>query len=158
MNRNLSLFLLSLALVQSAHAAGSQPSLYVQVRNTKLRQEAKFWSAQAASLDYGAVVSPISAASTDKSWLKVKFGTIEGYVHISAVTKRRIVLSGQKGPANQGVDQSSIVLAGKGFNNQVESKFGAARGLDFSTVDEVEKLSVDGAEEALFVTEGKLNS
>lgn len=142
----------------TALAAASEALLYVQVRNTKLRAEPKFWSAQKADLDYGSAVTPLGAAPNDKSWLKVKKGDTEGFVHVSAITKRRIVLSGQAVPNGKGVDQSSIVLAGKGFNSQVEDKYRAANGLDYAAVDEVTKLGVDGAEEAAFIAEGKLNS
>ena len=141
----------------SALAASSEAALYVQVRTTALRSDPTFWSPQKTTLSYGSKVSPLSAAPTDKSWLKVKSGSEEGYVHVSAVTKRRIVLSGQPAPTGN-VDQGSIVLAGKGFNNQVENKYRAANGLDYGAVDEVEKLGVDGAEEATFIKEGKLNS
>lgn len=150
--------LLCLLPTRSLEGAAPDPMLYIQVRSTKLRAKPEFWSQAIADLSYGSVLSPLGAAPTDKSWLKVKLDATEGYVHVSSVTKRRIVLKASAIGGDKNVDQSSIVLAGKGFNSQIENNYGSAKGLDYAAVNEVEKLNVDPGEEGLFVSEGKLAS
>lgn len=143
---------------QSLAGAGADPMLYIQVRSTKLRAKPEFWSAALADLSYGSALTPLGAAPTDKSWLKVKLDATEGYVHVSSVTKRKIILKASADTNGKNVDQSSIVLAGKGFNSQIENNYRSAKGLDYSAVDEVEKLGVDPGEEGQFVSDGKLTS
>lgn len=141
------------------HSAQPEAALYLQVRSSKLRSKPEFWSAPLADLSYGATMTPLGAAPTDKSWLKVKYESQEGFVHVSSVTRRKVIFNANaSAQAGKSVDQSSVVMAGKGFNKQIENKFGSAKGLDFAAVDEVEKTVVDPVVEAAFVHEGKLSS
>lgn len=156
--RHVSLFVfaLSLLLPNSGTSAPKEAILYVQVRNSKLRRDPEFWAPALADLTYGSVLTGLNGGPSGKMWLKAKFGTVEGFVHISAISRRKIVFDANAITRAGGIDQSSIVLAGKGFNNQVENKFKASQGLDFSPVDEIERLGVDGSEESEFIKNGKL--
>ena len=134
-------------------AAPKEGLLYLQVQQSRLRSQPQFWSPPLADLNYGD--SALGAAPKDKSWLKVKFGDKEGYVHVSSVTSRKVIVKGSaKVSAN--VDPSSVVLAGKGFNKQVEGNYGASKGLNYKAVDLVEANKVESAEETAFLVSGGL--
>lgn len=151
------LFLAFLVAPQILSAGTQESFLYIQVRESTLRAEPKYWGQTLAKLPYGAKLISLGAVPADRSWLKVKLESTEGYVHLSAVTKRRIVLSSSAAPGASQVDASSVVLAGKGFNRQVEGAYASSKGLDFSSVDEVEKYRVETAAGAAFIKDGKLS-
>lgn len=137
------------------HAAPPRP-LYVQVRESTLRSEPQFWSPTVQILKYGDVLEPLGAVPGSKAWLKAKVGEREGYVHVSAVTSRKVVFNAStKSDMVRGAS-GDVVLAGKGFNKQVENHYGASKGLDFEVVNEVEKVKVDPLEQAAFIRDGGL--
>ena len=152
-----SLILASFLLPGVSQAAPKESLLYVQVKESKLRSEPQFWSSSVKNLTYGTALTVLGAAPTDKSWIKVKLGDAEGYVHIAAVTKRKVILSSSTKGVQTNVDPSSVVMAGKGFNKQVEGSYAAKKGLDFKSVDKAEQNKVDPAEEASFIKDGKLS-
>jgi hypothetical protein len=146
-------------LIPSIVFAANPPesSLYINVRESKLRQDPQFWAPTVANLPYGTKLAALGAGSKDKQWLKVRLDSNEGYVHVSAVTKRRVVLGSASVGAGDKVDPNTVVMAGKGFNSQVEKSYASSKGLDFKSVDEVEQYKVDSSEGAAFVKSGKLS-
>lgn len=138
-----------------AHAAPSK--VYVQVRESQLRAEPKFWASTVAQLPYGTALISEGKSAGNKSWLQVKLGEQSGYVHSSAVTSRRVIVSGSGGMVDPKADMSSVVVAGKGFNKQVESSYMNSKGMNFAVVDEVERYTVSGSELGSFIQDGKLN-
>jgi hypothetical protein len=147
---------MSFQLAEIAFASPKQKLLYVQVRESKLRAEPQFWSSTVQDLSYGSSLVALGAAPGNKSWVRAKSGEHEGFVHMSAVTSRKIVLVASDKPGLVRAPSSDVMLAGKGFNQQVENHYGTSKGLDFSVVDEVEKLRVDPLEQATFIREGDL--
>ncbi len=159
MLKNLLRYLLLAAIILPAigQAAPKEALLYVQVKESKLRSQPQFWASSAANLTYGDVLTALGAAPSDKSWIKVKKGDTEGYVHVAAVTKRKVILSSSTKGVQSNVDPSSVVMAGKGFNRQVENSYASKKGLDFKSVDKAEQNKVDPSDEAAFIKEGKLS-
>lgn len=152
------LFVLAvLPFVPVSDAAPQQKMLYVQVKESTLRSQPKFWSSTVAPLLYGSELTPIAAAPEDKSWLKVKLGAVEGFVHATAVTNRKLSLGGATKSINPKVDSLSMSLAGKGFNKKVEGAYASSKGIDFSGVDALEAHTVDGIALYAFIHEGKLS-
>ncbi len=146
----------SLALVSLASAAPSQKNIYIQVRETRLRTQPEFWAPTVKVLSYGDFLTPLGAAQNNKSWLKAQLGGEQGYVHVSAVTSRKIVLASSRNTDAVRASSSEIVLAGKGFNKQVENHYKSSKGLDFAGVDEVEQLKIDPVEQVMFLQAGEL--
>lgn len=132
-------------------------SLFVQVKQSSLRAEPKFWGSTLAELTYGTELIPVGAASEDKNWIKVKLGEVEGYAHLTAVTSRKIALGPSTKKVNTNLDSISTSLAGKGFNKQVESSYASSKGLDFSVIDKIEAQKIQSSELYSFLKEGKLN-
>lgn len=142
--------------IANVHAAPQSKVLYLQIKEAKLRSEPKFWALGVADLSYGAELTPLSAISDNSGWLKVKFGSTEGYIHSTAVTSRKVILKSLENVDNK-VDTSTAVLAGKGFNSQIESSYASAHGVSYASVDEVAALKIDSARFLTFLHDGKLN-
>jgi hypothetical protein len=141
------ILIISFFLPASVFAANTP--LYVKVREAKVRTEPKQWAPSVASLKYG---DRVSVVSEDGAWLKLS----NGYLHSTAVSERRVVLEASKS-VNKGGDDKDVILAGKGFNKEVENSYAAKnRSLNYSEVDRMEKLKVSDRELASFVGEGKL--
>lgn len=140
--------------VGSASESGDT-HLYIQVKTARLRVEPKHWSPSGAALAYG---SPIEEIARDGDWLKVRGpGGEEGFLHTSAVTSRSVVFKGKVGEAEIRTEPNEVVLAGKGFANQLETVFRSGQpGLDYAAVDKLEQRVVDGEVLEKFLREGKL--
>ena len=101
----------------AAWAAGrasedGKESVYVQLQSTKLRADTKHWAAARANLKYGDRLIVLGAKD---DWLNVKSGKTSGFVHVTAVTPREVVLQRSGKNLNASADSADIVLAGKGF-------------------------------------------
>lgn len=150
-----------LALTSLAHrpafGLGDQAldTVNVKVRAAKVRVEPKAWATAVTTLQYGDSIQAVSSAD---GWLKVRTaGGKQGYLHESAVTTKRILLS-KKGVSGDGTaDRADVVLAGKGFNRAVERDLAAQdSSLNFKGVDEMERLQVRDTELAAFMKAGQL--
>lgn len=151
--------LLNFSFLSPAFGAAppEQKTLFVQVKDTALRAEPKFWSTSLSKLPYGSALTPLSTSGENASWVKVKFNELEGFVHLSSVTKRKVVFNATTNAPAHGVDTSTIVLAGKGFNRQVEGSFASAKGVSYAPVDTVEGYTVNSDAFAKFLLDGGLN-
>lgn len=142
----LSLLLLGgTAFTQSAIA---DDRAYVQVRDAKVRSQAKIWAPSVASVAYGDALTKLDEES---GWSKVKTvkGT-SGFIPTSALTARKVVFTSHTAAGGGGVDATDAILAGKGFDQSVEKNF-AGRGGDFQAVNHMERIVISDAELRDFV-------
>jgi len=133
----------------------STGALFIQVKTARLRIEPKHWSPSGAALQFG---SSVEELSREGDWLKVKgAGEEVGFLHASAVTSRSVVFKGKVSETDVRTEPTDVVLAGKGFANQLESVFRSGEpGLDYATVDKLEQRVMDGEALAKFLRDGKL--
>jgi len=144
--------LMALLVVPPVVTMASAESLYVKVRATSLRAEPKQWASAVANLRYG---DSLKVISTSGAWHSVQSGNKTGYVHNSALSERKIVLKASDAVAAG--DDRDVVLAGKGFNKEVERGYAASnRSLNYSQVDIMERRTVSDSEIASFIRAGKL--
>ena len=97
--------------------------LYVQVQSSKLRQAPQQWAPAVSDVSYG---DRLTVLERQAYWLKVRTAEenqdsiAEGFLHSSAVTERKVVLSSSSEVLlNTRVDEQDVYLAGKGFNDEV---------------------------------------
>ena len=163
-NIHLSIALLAcLASVEAAQCASpnnpNEKAVYVEVRNTKLKSKPDYLSSNLADLTYGATLYP-AGDSSNEAWLKVKSSNgVVGYVHSSALSPRRVVLNttGSKNMLRSDENPSDIVMAGKGFNKEVEREFAANNpSLNLSAVNSMERLKIGEGETKAFARAGGL--
>ena len=148
--------LISIAMPQRVLAQFPRSEvLSIVVRESKLRASGSHWAAPRADLRYGDVVTVVNPG---KSWIEVSVPSgAQGFVHASAVTSRRVILKAGMNPLDSNVEPTDVVLAGKGFNEDVEDLYKTQEAaLDFAFIDRWEKQRP--TDEALknFMTEGGL--
>lgn len=129
-------------------------NVYVSVKQTELRSGTGRFSSVLSVLEYGD--SLVVVESGDKN-TKVRMSDgQEGWVSTHALTKKKITKSGDGDAAKASTKE--IALAGKGFSEESEKAYQQANStLDFSKVDEIEKISVPDEVLDEFITDGKLN-
>ncbi len=150
MNKSIFAFAFLLASVPSAFA---EP-VWVQVRQSQLRAQPKFYASSTGSVRYGDKLERVSESG---GWVKVQAQGREGYLPLSAVSEDHIVLSSadlQKVRA----DSTQVVLAGKGFSKEVEQQYKRdGSQLRYDLVDYVEQSArVSPGEVSQFINQGGL--
>lgn len=128
-------------------------NLYVEVKATQIRSAPKYWASAVAGARYG---DELTKVSESEGWYEVKNKSgAKGYIHSSAVTPRKIVFSSKDITSES--SSADIVLAGKGFNKEVEGEYAAQNSnLDFASVNTVESLRVPESSVSEFIKSGKL--
>ncbi len=144
---------LAVLLAITAGVALAGP-MSVQVRNAKVRATPSQLGKTVATVDYGAVVE---AGAAQNGWCPVTMpdGTT-GWLHESALTRKRIAMSAGTSDAATGVSSDEVALAGKGFNEQVEAKMRADGKLDYTWVDRMSQFQVTPDQITSFRAQGNL--
>jgi hypothetical protein len=90
------------------------------------------------------------------AWYKVEAGGSTGWMHESALTRKRIVLRPGAEDVEEAASDDELALAGRGFSSEVEADFSARHDIDFTWVDRMEKMKVSEAEKARFLEKGEV--
>ncbi len=129
-----------LCLVATLCVSGSvalAESMSVQVKESPLRSGPSFLGKPVGTVSYGDRVSVLGARA---GWSQVQNAAgLKGWLHSSALSKKRIVLKAGAGDVDAGASTDEIALAGKGFSQQVEDEYKSTRKIDFAPVDRMEK-------------------
>lgn len=130
-------------------------TVVVNIKSTSVRKDPKFTSAALAAIKAGDALEKLESQS---GWVKVRTQAgVVGWVHSTAVTAKRVRLTGTDKAMPTQASAGEIALAAKGFNKQVEDKYRAENpGLDFAAVDALEKLRPTAAEIEAFLKAGRL--
>lgn len=125
----------------------------IQVKNGQVRATPSFLGSPVAPVAYG---DQVEVLQQQGDWMEVNApGGKKGWIHQSALTKKRIVFSSGGKDAQVSASGEEIALAGKGFNSDMEAKFKADnRGIDFSWVDRMEQMNISPQEMIAFLKEG----
>ncbi len=139
----------------AAFAVG-QSMMSVQVRKGEIRLTPSFLGRIVALLSYGDRVYVLEEKG---SWTKVGLskGISDGWIHSSALTRKKIILKAGAQDVQTAASSDELALAGKGFNQQVESEFRAKNpNLDFTWVDRMEKFVVSEKQMKKFLKKGEV--
>ena len=135
-------------------SVSAQSSMSIIVKETQVREKPSYLGKVMVVLEYG---DKVDTLSLEKDWYKVRIsGGREGWIHSSALTKKTIVLKAGQADVNKYASSDDVVLAGKGFNEQVEEKYKKEYNLDFSAIDRIEEIVVGPSEMEYFLSEGGL--
>jgi len=149
--------ILCVLIVAGALAATAVAEMMsVQVREGPVRKSPSFMGQVVVTVPYG---KRVNVLEKQPGWVKVSTGSASGWMHESALTRKRIVMGA--GGANVQTDASSdeLALAGKGFNSEVEREFQSQnRELNYAAVDRMENREVATTEIALFLKEGAVKA
>lgn len=140
------------AVAVSAFAAGAA-TMSVQVKNGQIRATPSFLGKVVAPLNYGDTVQILE---TKNEWMNVTGpGGKSGWVHSSALTKKKIVMASGSQDVQTGASGDELALASKGFNSDVEADFKSKnKNIDFTWVNRMEKYKVTPEEMQAFLKEG----
>ena len=132
-------------------------SMSVQVKQSQVRTAPSFMARIIATLHYGDRVYVVSGQGT---WTQVFMAAagIKGWVHTSALTRKKIVLKAGAADVNKTATSDELALAGKGFNKKVEGEFKARnRKLDYARIDQMEKIKASQRDIQKFLKEGAVS-
>ena len=132
-------------------------SMSVQVKQSPVRTAPSFMARVIDTLQYGDRVYVVSHRGT---WIQVFVGTagLKGWVHSSALTRKKIVLKAGADDVNQTATSDELALAGKGFNKQVEGEFKSKnRNLNYTRIDKLEKVKIPPDDIRKFLKEGAVS-
>lgn len=144
-------FLTVLAVAAAWAADGRMMS--VQVRDARVRNKASFVGKIVGTLAYG---DRVEVRESKGDWVRVGLpGGAAGWMHASALTSKKIVLSAGRENAKIGASGDELALAGKGFNSDVEAQFRKNhRNIDFTWVDRMESIRISSSEMQAFLKAG----
>lgn len=109
----------------------------IQIKQAQLRSTPSFLGKIEVSLVYGDRVDVLEER-TDWTLVGVPESMLQGWVHNSALTTKKLAL--QAGSATTGASNDELVLAGKGFNAQVEERYKQEnQELDYARIDQMER-------------------
>ena len=131
-------------------------AMSVQVKKCQLRNQPTFLGKVVTNLEYG---DRVEVAREKDSWFTVTpSGKNGGWVHVSALSKKEIILNPESKDIEEAASNDEIALAGKGFNKQVEDKYRQDKNLDFSWIDKMETIVVSQIDIDNFVGRGGMKS
>lgn len=123
-------------------------SATVKIQEQHLFPSPVFYAQPIAELTFGQVVQ---VTGEQGDWFSVETGGLQGWVHTTALTGA--ILS----EGSQSTDDSDmIMLAGRGFNSDVEDAYAQGKNLPWDQVDMIEAIEVAPAEIESFLIEGSL--
>lgn len=129
----------------------------VQVKKGEVRLTPSFLGKIIAQLSFGDRVQVLEKKG---SWTRIDLPESPdgGWIHSSALTRKKIVLAAGDQDVQTAASSDELALAGKGFNQQVESEFKAKHpNLDFTWIDRMEKYVVSEKQMKQFLKEGGLS-
>ncbi len=139
-----------LAVMGSVAAYGE--TLSVQVKSGEVRSTPSFLGKIVGRLPYG---TQVSATGEQGDWLGVSGAGVQGWMHRSALTDKKIVFKSGAANVNQYATSDELSLAGKGFNEEVEDAYKARNpNADFTWIDRMEATTVSQNEMLRFLREG----
>lgn len=143
-------------LVGSFALAAGQKMMSVQVRDGQIRAIPSFLGRIVGTVSYG---DRVAVTEEKEAWSKIKLpaDALEGWIHSSALSKKIIILKAGASDVEQTASTEEIALAGKGFNEQVETEYKAQNpDLDFTWIDRMETFSVSQRQMKQFLEIGGL--
>ena len=147
----------AMLLAATVAVAVAAQLMSVQVRSGQLRTKPAFLSNVVCTLAYG---DRVALTEERGDWCKVALtaGGKSGWMHTSALTEQMVVLNPTNKDVEAAASSDELALAGKGFNKQVEDQYRSQSNLDYSKVDEMEKIVVPPKFIQEFLAKGELGA
>jgi uncharacterized protein YgiM (DUF1202 family) len=126
--------------------------MYVNVNSASLKSSTGFFASTTGTVRYG---DQVTVVAVNGKWAQIRTatGNITGWIPSASLTTKRISTQGSTANASA----SEIALAGKGFSPEVEAEYKKTGGtIDYTAVDNMEKVTVTDKDLLAFVEEGHL--
>jgi uncharacterized protein YgiM (DUF1202 family) len=144
----ISLLCLISAVWVSAQKRGD--TMYVNIQKASLKTSTGFFAGTAGTLAYGDQVKVLEVKG---KWLQVQSASgasVKGWIATASLTSKRIT------QGSNTVSSKELAMAGKGFSEEVEQQYKTDKNLNYTGVDEVEKIVVPDEDLLAFIEEGHL--
>jgi len=147
-------------LIAALPLAGDDPvvggSATVKIQSQHVFPRPVFYATPVGELEFGNTVTILEESS---DWFRVSTSSgITGWVHATSLTGA-VLSGGQIGSGSGDVTSDEIMLAGRGFNSDVENSYKNSHPeLVFDVVDQMEAFDVSPEEIYSFLVEGRLIS
>ncbi|WP_052812729.1 SH3 domain-containing protein [Desulfonatronum thioautotrophicum] len=128
----------------------------VQIQTGQLRSSPSFLAGIVGEVAYARQVQVLEERA---GWMRVAVPgtTLTGWMHESALSRRRIVVQAGDADVERAATTGEIALAGKGFNEQVEWEFRSRNPeLDFRKIDQMQTSRPTMTQIQQFAREGRL--
>ena len=138
-----------------ATGAWAAKEMSEQVRDGQLRNRASFLGTVTGAVAYG---DRVTVNQTQAGWCEVATAAGKsGWIHESALTPKRVVLSSGANDARTGASGQEVALAGKGFSKEVEASYKSQnRDIDYTWVDWMGQQKVSNDQLVQFLKQGDL--
>ena len=138
-----------------ATGAWAAKEMSVQVRDGQLRNRASFLGAVTGAVAYG---DRVTVNQSQAGWCEVATAAGKtGWIHESALTPKRVVLSSGTTDARAGASGEEVALAGKGFSKEVEAEYKKQnKDIDYTWVDWMGRQIVPSEQLVEFLKQGDL--
>lgn len=154
--KRISTIIVLIFLVTAFQAQAKEKLMSLQIRKGSLRSTPTFFGSVKATVNYG---DRLSVIETKGDWSNVSpvEGKKSGWIHNSALTKKKIKLKASDDQTDVAASSGELALAGKGFNSDVEAQFKAKnKDIDFSWIDKMEKIKISHTKMKQFLDTGKV--
>lgn len=154
--RSIIIGVLLLGVLSVPTVFSASEAMSVQVKEGEIRATPSFLGKIVAKAAYGDLVTVTEKSG---SWRKVslKDGATEGWIHNTALTSKRIILTSGQEDVQTSAGQDELALAGKGFNEQVEASYMAQnKELDYTWIDKMEESKMTPEQMKVFLAEGQV--
>jgi len=145
-----------LALSAAAASAASPKQMSVVVKTTQVRSTPSYLGSVLGTIVYG---DRVDVLEVQQGWARVSSASkhLSGWTNLSALTEKKIVLSSGSENVNQSASSGEVALAGKGFNEQIESQYKQDGKLDYTWVDRMGQIAPTQDAVSAFLASGGLN-
>ena len=130
-------------------------TLVIKVQTTQLRAKPQFFAPGVAALKAGDTLTKVAEAS---GWMQVRTAAgTAGWIHGSAVAPPGTQVFAGAGDMKTQATANEVVLAGKGFNKQIEDGYRAKNaGVSYAWVDRMVQQRIATAQIEDFLKRGRL--
>jgi uncharacterized protein YgiM (DUF1202 family) len=140
-------------LLVSATWSGLGP-MSVQVRDGQLRATPSFLGSVVGSVSFG---DQVVVQQQQGDWMQVEAKGQQGWIHNSALTTKTISIGAGGKDAPMKASGKEVVLAGKGFNAEVEAQYRKGhQNANYLAVDQMEVITIAPQEMVVFLAGGDL--
>jgi len=139
-------------IMASVAMSASAATMSVQVKDAPVRATPSFVGQVVGAFAYG---DQVEVQQTQGAWSKVARAGVSGWMHTSALSSKKIVLSAGQEQAKVAASGDELALAGKGFNSDVEAQFKAGhKDIDFTWINRMDKIRIPATEMQSFLKDG----
>lgn len=132
-------------------------TMLIKVEGAALRTAPSF---AAPVMVFAAYRTPFAVIRRIDDWVYgyVQGSRLPGYLHISALSPAKLPLGAETASTPPALQESEIVLAGKGFSSSLEAALKEGSAFNFSAVDDMVRLTYSYADCLAFIQGADISS